>query len=235
MMLAELLELLKFTDPSSGAPDYRAAITEDNLLGKRTVATRKLTFQRMAELYGLDPAIPIFRVMRKLWDSDRVGRPMLAFLVAYSRDPLLRMTADLVLATPLGRSLTTADLDHALEGRLGQRLNASVRNKVARNIGSSWTQSGHLTGRGSKRRDKPVLSPAVVCLALLIGYCTGLRGRAMLGSEWVRLLSLSHADLMEHVRAAHRLGLLDFHQVGDTLEIQFPALLRPFEQALCHG
>jgi hypothetical protein len=62
MMFSELSELLKFTPASAGAAEYRRAMIEDNLLGKRTLATRKLTAQRLSELYGLDPGLPIFRV-----------------------------------------------------------------------------------------------------------------------------------------------------------------------------
>ena len=234
-MFRELSELIKFTPSDSGAHQYRSAIIDDNLLGKPTLATRKLTAQRLSELYGLDPSIPIFRVLRQLWDSDHDGRPMLAFLVAFARDPLLRTTAQAVLTVPLGRPLTTSDIDTMLEERLGTRLNPSVRRKVARNAGSSWTQSGHLQGRTAKRRTKPVVTPNSACLALLLGYASGLRGRALFASDWARVLDASYSELNQLVQAANRIGLLNFRQVGDAIEVQFPDLLRPYEEALCHG
>lgn len=235
VMFLELFDLLKFTTPTAGSSEYRSAIVEDNLLGKRTLATRKLTAQRLSELYGLDPSVPIFRVFRRLWDADHAGRPLLAFLVAYARDPLLRHTTDAVLNAPLGRPVSTTDIDLALQDRLGARLNPSVRHKVARNIGSSWTQSGHLTGRTAKRRTKTSASPSAACLALLIGYTTGLRGRALFTSEWARLLDVSYSELIQLVQAANRAGLLNFRQIGDVVEIQFPTLIRPYEETLCHG
>lgn len=235
VMLAELSELMKFTDPNCGPDDYRRSIVDDNLLGKRTLATRKLTYQRLSELYGLDPAIPLFRVLRRLWNADHSGRPLLAFVVAFSRDPLLRMTADVVLSVQIGQAVSTADIDAGLETRLGRRLNPSVRHKVARNAGSSWTQSGHLHGRARKRRAKASASPSAACLALLVAYSTGLRGRALFTSDWARLLDTSYSELVQLVQAANRAGLLNFRQVGDVVEIQFPTLLRPYEEALCHG
>jgi hypothetical protein len=235
MMFSELSDLLKFTPASAGAAEYRAAIIDDNLLGKRTLATRKLTAQRLSELYGLDPGVPIFRVLRRLWDADHAGRPMLAFLVAFARDPLLRTTTDAIMPIQSGRPVTTADIDAALEDRLGTRLNPSVRHKVARNIGSSWTQSGHLQGRTAKRRAKPTNSPSTACLALLLGYATGLRGRALFTSDWARVLDASYSELSQLVHAANRVSLLNFRQVGDVIEVQFPGLLRPYEEALCHG
>lgn len=234
-MLRELSDLLRFTPADADGSQYRAAIIDDNLLGKRTLATRKLTAQRLSELYGLDPIIPIFRVIRRLWDSDHADRPLLAFLVAFARDPLLRTTTEGVLAVPLGRSVTASDIDAELNERLGERLNPSVRHKVARNAGSSWTQSGHLHGRTAKRRAKPMAAPSSACMALLLGYATGLRGRSLFTSDWARVLDASYAELTQLVNAANRIGLLNFRQVGDVIEVQFPTLLRPYEEALCHG
>jgi len=235
MMFSELFELLKFTPATTVAPEYRTSIIEDNLLGKRTQATRKLTAQRLSELYGLDPAVPVFRVLRRLWDADHAGRPMVAFLVAFARDPLLRTTTDAVLPIQVGRPVTTAAIDAALDERLGKRLNPSVRHKVARNVGSSWTQSGHLQGRTAKRRVKPTVSPSAACMALVLGYVTGLRGRALFTSDWARVLDVSYSELSQLVQAANRAGLLNYRQVGDVIELQFPTLIRPYEETLCHG
>lgn len=235
MMLRELSELIKFTPSTGGMSDYRKAIIDDNLLGKRTLATRKLTAQRLSELYGLDPAVPIFRVLRRLWEADHAGRPLLAFLVAFARDPLLRTTTEAVLGSPLGRQVSTSAIDAELEERLGSRLNPSVRHKVARNAASSWTQSSHLQGRSTKRRTKAAATPSSVCMALILGYVTGLRGQTLLTSEWVRILDTNHLELMQLIQAANRMGLLNFRQVSDVIEVQFPTLLHSYEEALCHG
>ena len=77
IMLAELTTLLQTTSRLSDRAEYASAIIEANRLAKRTVSTRRLTNQRLAELYGLDPSIPLFRVLRKLWDTDGAGRPQL--------------------------------------------------------------------------------------------------------------------------------------------------------------
>lgn len=234
-MFQELAELFRFTPPDADAQKLRQVVVEENLLGKRTLATRKLTVQRLSELYALDPVIPIYRCLRKLWDADHSARPLLAFLVAYARDPLLRLTTDAVLPAPLGQPVATGDLDAVLQARLIARLNPAVQHKVARNAASSWTQSGHLVGRISKRRAKPTVSPAAATMAVLLGYVTGVRGPALFNSEWTRVLDVSYSELMVLVQAANRNGLLNFRQVGDVIEVQFPSLLRPYEEALCHG
>jgi len=233
-MLKELFELLRMLPALTPHVDIKRAIVDDNLLGKRTLATRRLTLQRLCELYALDPAVPLFRVLRRLWDIDRTGRPLLAFLAAYARDPLLRLTTEPVLAARPGSPVPTSALDSILVDRLRERLNPSVRNKVARNAASSWTQSGHLRGRRQKVRSKPVTTPACVAFAMLLGYVSGAHGRALLNTDWVRVLDLSYSELMTLVEAAKRQGLLDFKQLGDVVEVSFPQLLLPHEESLCH-
>lgn len=63
-MLDELSTLLDSLSPDAGRPDYLTAIIENNALGKQTAATRKLTAQRLTELYALESSVPLFRVLR---------------------------------------------------------------------------------------------------------------------------------------------------------------------------
>ena len=87
IMLAEIGELLEAVPASAGREAYGAAIVDENVLGKQTLSTRRLTKQRLSELYGLDPRFPIFRVFRRLWPIDAAGRPLLAMLVALDVPP----------------------------------------------------------------------------------------------------------------------------------------------------
>ena len=70
IMLAELGATFSAVPAAAKPPDYAAAIVVENCLGKQTVSTRRLTLQRLRELYALDPAVPIFRILRRLWDLD---------------------------------------------------------------------------------------------------------------------------------------------------------------------
>jgi hypothetical protein len=79
-MLDELSTLLDSVPPEAGRADYLTAIIEHNALGKQTAATRKLTAQRLTELYVLDPKVALFRVLRRFWQDDPAGRPFLALL-----------------------------------------------------------------------------------------------------------------------------------------------------------
>src|SRR5208337_918688 len=78
IMLDELREVLASCQPDATRDDYLVAIHEGNCLGKRTAATRKLSSQRLSELFALDPEVPLFRIMRQCWYADRIGQPVLA-------------------------------------------------------------------------------------------------------------------------------------------------------------
>jgi hypothetical protein len=90
-MLDELRAMLANCRPDATRDSYLSAIQEDNCLGKRTSATRKLSSQRLSELYALNPEAPLFRVMRRCWYADRDCQAVLALLLALARDPLLRV------------------------------------------------------------------------------------------------------------------------------------------------
>ncbi len=225
MMLAELTELLASQPADAAAADYRRAIVAGNVLAKRTESTRTLTAQRMSELYALDPRVPVFRVLRRLWDADAAGRPLLACLCANARDPLLRMTAEPVLVAMPEKQVTKQELAEVVARQTGDRFNLNTIDKIARNAASSWTQSGHLQGRSVKTRRHPVATPATVAYALVLGRFCGARGQALFDSYWTALLDLSPDRLDALAFEASRAGWLDYKRVGGVAEVGFAGLL----------
>src|SRR5688572_2945057 len=67
IMLDDLSSVMSATTPATPRREYIDAITDGNCLGKSTAATRRLSSQRLSELYALDPEVPIFRIFRRLW------------------------------------------------------------------------------------------------------------------------------------------------------------------------
>jgi hypothetical protein len=98
IMLADLRLLLSSCHLTADIATYRQAVIEENVLHKRTVSTRRLSFKRLRELYILDKSILLFRALRDLWEYEPDAQPMLALLCAVARDPLLRSTVDTVVA-----------------------------------------------------------------------------------------------------------------------------------------
>lgn len=235
MMLAELSHLLSAVQEAATREDYAVAILEDNCLGKRTSATRKLSLQRLAELYALDAHVILFRVLRDLWGRNETSRPLLALLLALGRDPLLRATATPVIRTPYGHEFARQSMKDALTEAIGNRLNEATQDKVIRNASSSWTQSGHFRGRGRKIRQKVDATPAATAFALLLGFAVGRRGRLLFETPWTAVLDTSVEDLVDLAVDAKRLGLLDLKQSGSMFDVSFPGLLTEKERELIHG
>ena len=220
MMLSELSDLLSALPPESERTDYATAIIEENVLGKQTTATRRLTNQRLGELYGLDPRLPLFRVLRRVWPLDEAGRPLIALLCALCRDPLLRATARTVIDLPLNAELMRSSVLDAIRETVGPRLNDSILDKVARNAGSSWSQSGHLEGRVRKIRQRVQPTAGSTAYALWLGSLEDLAGNQLLTSRWARMLDTTGESLTSYVLQAKQLGLVDARIGGGVVEIE---------------
>ena len=228
-MLREFTELMAAVPRNAVRDDYTTAIVDENVLGKRTHATRKSSRQRLSELYGLDPGIPLFRVLRHLWSVDAPGRPLLAFLCALARDPLLRATSAPVLALSVEEELVRSELFDTLREAVGPRMNDSILDKVVRNVASSWTQAGHLSGHVRKVRRRVAPTAGVTALALWLGEIEGRGGLSLLNSGWTSVLDVGGEALLPLVFDAKRLGLVQARVAGSVIEIS-ARLLDPEER-----
>lgn len=235
LMLDELETVLSATPSGAGREAYAHAIIHENVTDKRTAATRRLTNQRLGELYALDPAVPLFRVLRRCWATDKAGHPLLALLCALARDPLLRATAPPVLALRPGEELSRQTMTDAVIAAVGDRLNDNIIDKVVRNASSTWTQAGHLLGRVRKVRRPVDPTPLSAAYALLLGYLLGLRGHRLFTTIWAKMLDRSADEIVFLAMDAKRLGFLDLKHAGTVIDIGFGSVLTPDEQRECHG
>lgn len=226
LMLQELEALLAAVPADAPAKAYRAAIVEENVLGKRTLSTRKETASRLTALHGLDPSKPLFRVLRRLWAVDPVAHPQLALLNGLARDPLLMATTAPVMGMAQGQVLQRTEMVAAVQGFSHDRLSPKVLDAVARNTTSSWTQSGHLKGKVKKLRQPLKPHPVALALALWLGYASGKRGKALLNTPWATALDTSSSGLLELAEQTKRLGLLKLSHGGGVVSID-PSDLDP--------
>ena len=218
-MLDELSALLDATPVSAGRADYASAIIDENALSKQTLSTRKLSNQRLGELYGLDPSVAVFRVMRRLWDADQRSRPLLALLCAVARDPLLAGTAPAVVPLADGQEWPRVQARSILRLAVGPRLNDAILDKVLRNAASSWTQSGHLEGRTFKKRRRVQATPWTVAYALYLGRAVGFTGGDLFSSDWMTILDASPTEAERLAGEAKRLGLIDLNISADIVVV----------------
>jgi len=221
MMVEELRALFGHTAKDATRQDFAHTIINENCLAKDTDSTRKLTNQRLGELYGLDPQLPLYRIFRHLWSENADGCPLLALLVSLARDPLLRATAPVIAGLPIGAELPRARLKEAIAAAVGERMNDATIEKVLRNAASSWTQSGHLAGRTFKVRQQVKAMAASVALALFLADAAGFHGSQAFASPWIEILDCAGSRARNLAIEAKRLEYLDLRIAGDVVELDF--------------
>jgi hypothetical protein len=235
MMLAELSILLEAAPRAAKREDFKHLIVEENILGKRTASNRRLTATHLTDLYALDPAAAIFRLLRFFWCADASSRPMLALLCAQARDALLRLSAQRVLDIKPGETLTSADFVSFFNGELPGRFTETTMRSLAQNVAASWAQAGFFRGKIRKVRTRPMVTPATAAYALALGSLCGLRGQVLLESEWARLLDQPRDQIIRLAQEASRRRWLDFKGAGNVFEINFRQILTPKEIQASHG
>jgi hypothetical protein len=234
MMLEELALLLDKVPADAAEDAYLAAITTENVLGKPTQTTRRLTAKNLNQLYTLDPSCTLFRLLRHFWPADRAAHPMLAFLAAAARDSILRETTPFIQGIAPGQPVTPDQVARHLNEKYPGRFKASTALATAQRLASTWAQAGFLRGVAKKKRSSPTVTPVAAAFAVLLGYLCGLRGKRLLGSIWTGFLDRPAAEVADSVAEASRQGWLNYKAAGSVVEITFPGLLTPHEERTAH-
>lgn len=230
MMLAELGILLDYTnDARTSREEYSRAIIEANCLGKRTVKNRLISRRYLVELYSLDPNFLLFRALLFFWQRDPFGRSLVALLCVYARDPLLSASAKYILPLVEGSSITRQSMEAYLDSLAPGRYSPGKLASNAKNLNSTWTQSGHLGGRFPKTRKRATPTVGSVSYALLLGYLTGERGEGLFKTDYVKILDCSFERAIELTEDASRRGWIVCKRVGDVVEVLFPNLINAQE------
>jgi len=230
MMLDDLRLLFSHTPAKAGRADYAAAIVSENVLGKATKKARELALRHVGTLYGLDPANPIFRALRRLWSGNSAAQPMLALLAALARDPLLRASQGFVLGLAPGSLVVREDFEALLQRTFPDRFSAASLKSFAQNVAGTWTSAGVLAGHRRKLRTAPVVTPEIVAMALFLGHLQGRSGQRLFTSEWMSMLDGSPDELLALANSAFQRGLLVFLNAGGVKEVRFPGYLTPAEE-----
>lgn len=220
--IPHLVELLREVPSDASADQYRQAVVEDNILGRPTLAGRQRSFRHLRELYFLDPGRVEFAALRSLWDIDPAAQPLLAGLLAFTRDEVLRASFAAVADLPVGSGVTSADLTAAVAAQFGNEMSESTLGKTGRNTGACWTQTGHLAGRAKKVRTEVEARPVAIAYAAYLGHFAGGRGLGVLDNPWSQILGLAPGRTLEALRDAHTQGLLDLLVAGNVVDVSFP-------------
>lgn len=231
MLLPDLATVLEhFADGPIDPAAVREAILHANLLARGSMHARREAAKRLPELYGFDESLPLFRALRALWSRDVLARPALALLLAMARDGLLRGALPFARALAPGDAFDVKELVAFLRRRNPGRFSESTVRAVARNIASSWTQAGLLSGVVRKTRRSIPLRPASLALALFLGHLDGARGAALFTTPWVGIFDADADALRATAQEANRLGLLRMAAIDTVVELSFSDWLRPEER-----
>lgn len=224
-MQQELADALAVLPVGARREDFKRAIVEENVLGKSSMSNRILSNQRLGELYGLDPSVLLYRVLRHLWELDQQGRSQVAHLCALARDPLLRATAEYVVPLRVGGECIRHEFTSALREAVDVRMNDSTLDKVARNSGASWSVSGHLKGRVRKIRQSVSPSVGGVAYALWIGSLEGRVGDELYTSFWMSIFDAPVSELHAVTLRAKQMNLIRAAIGGEVVQVDPSRLL----------
>ena len=226
LKLEELRVLLASCPLSAPENAYKAAVVEQNLLGKPTASARRITFERLRELYGLDHNLLVFRALKDLWDADRSAQPMIALLCSTARDPILRAMTPFTLRLPMGATVKPRDFAEEAENQFPGKFAETSRDRLGRNVSSTWQKAGVLSGQQTKKRSIPHARPTSLAYALLLGDLCGRRGQTLFTTLWASLLGAPVHELKELGTIASRQGWIEYRAAGDVVEVSFRHLMR---------
>ena len=226
--LEDIRNLLTYLPASQATTkeDYREAVIERNVLGKPTVGARRTAFERLRELYGLDPNLLVFRSLLDLWKEDEAAQPEIALLCSTARDPILREITPFLLQLPVGAQVTTQSISEEAESRFPGKFLPSSRDRLGRNAAASWRKAGLLSGGKVKLRARPSGRPTSVAYALLLGDLCGKRGQRLFSTLWSSILSAPIHELTDLAVTASQQGWIEYRASGNVVEVSFRHLMR---------
>lgn len=219
MMLSELESVMGALVSGANPKDVRNSILEDNVLGKATRSGRKNSATKLIDLYSFNPEQQLFHAFEILWRDASKSRPVLAILLALSRDTVLRASVETVIRAPIGSAITKEQLYKSLLSGFASKYAETTLQSTTRNIASSWRQSGHIKGENPIVRVKAPADFHAFAFALFIAYLRGLRGQNLLDSSWVRLMDFDSGELEAATAEAHRHGLITSRKIGEVIEL----------------
>lgn len=238
MMCREMEMLMPLFITNSGM-EYRFmrhTVLENNTLRKKTGKAASLCFDNLRALYGLDQAVPLFRILCTLYIHEPESLRQLLFLLALVRDPVLAACTPSILKLPQNHEIGPDRIYDLILQHFPDRYRESTTKSISRNLLSSWTQAGLVAKQTNTLRIRQHTRPTVagVAYALLLAHVTGQRGLNMFFSNYVRLLDCNEKQALELAYQASSKGLISFKRIGDVVEVQFPRLLTEKESKLIY-
>lgn len=224
-MLSELRLLLSVMASDTSFEGYRHAIVDGNVLLKPSMSTRTKTFSYLRDRFALDLSVPLFSVLRLLWERDVPGQPLMTLLVAAFRDPLLRSTFPSMIECDLEQSISSKEFSQIIDDSAPGKFIGETLIAAGERLVSTYRKTGHIKRMNNGVRQRVSATPGSATMALLLASLEGASGRASLDTDWVRILDSPGEMILAEARVAASRGWLEYRHAGDVLEITFRQLL----------
>ena len=233
-MLGEFEALIAVVPPDAGAEAYRQAFLDDNVLHKATASNREKTFKFLRRLYALDPAICLFRELRRLYRFAAEDSRLLVGLLAMAREPILRHCLDSVLTVPIGDSIGRQHFENWMRNHVPGQYSESMYVSFSHNLYGSFYQFGYLGESVGKARSRirPKVGIASAAYAAFLDWLQGMSGVSLLQGPYSKALDLGTDEHIALLTTAGRQGLLKAAWSGGVLELGFPGFLKSDETRL---
>jgi hypothetical protein len=233
-MLEEFAVLIAAVPPDAGAAAYRQAILDDNVLHKATASNREKTFKFLRRLYALDPAICLFRELRRLYRFAADDSRLLVGLLAIAREPILRECLGTVLAVPIGESIGRQHFEDWMRNHAPGQYSETMFVSFSHNLYGSFYQFGYLGESVGKARSRirPKVGIASATYAAFLDWLHGMSGISLLQGPYSKALDLGIDEHIALLTAAGRQGLLKAAYSGGVLDLGFPGFLKTDETRL---
>jgi hypothetical protein len=229
IMVRELTKVLEEAGPGVAAHALREIAVDHNAVEKPSAAGRTKTFRHLRELYGMDPRVELFQALRIAWNDAESERPLLAALCAMARDPVYRASAGVVRRLSVGDYLSKGTFAAEVAGDFPGHYSKGVSARIGRNVASSWTQAGLLTGRTKKRRQAANAGPVSLAYAMYLGHLAGASGKRLFDTVWTSILDKSPAELESLAERASRQGWIEYRASGGMVDVTFRHLSAAIE------
>ncbi|MBS3903010.1 MAG: hypothetical protein KGZ30_01390 [Anaplasmataceae bacterium] len=224
MMFAELSRLLDF---SIGENTDFKNLFEENVIAKQTKHNVNDTNRLLKKLYLLDDSEPMFKVFHHFWNLSVANeKPLLALLLAITRDFLLAESIDTVINISSDNRVDVSVIEQCIESNHPKSYTDITRHSIAKNIASSWKQTGHITGKMKNIRTQVTPGYYAVAYALFLGFVSGLRGDFLFKTKWTKVLDCSENELRSLAQEAAKRELLLFQYAGNVTVVNFKSLIQ---------
>ena len=214
-------ELSKVMDHALQDNRYIDSLKE-NIANKLTKTNQKRTDSALISLYKFDESHLPFVCFKYFWQVvEEYDKSIITMLYAISNDYLFSESIEVIGSTSIGDKVSKQRLEENIETFNPNQFTKNTVSSAARNLISSWKQVGYISNNNLAARINCTHSFNTVAFAFLMAYLSGERGEFILSSKWVRILSMSEAQIRQLAAEAAIRDIMEYKFAGSVSVISF--------------